>query len=107
MDGQDYFSKTADTGVDLSKYAPLIEDLELSEDQQSELLQTLWSIMSAFADFGFGIEPTQLICGWIEQSRCEVTPDGSDAVESGQKPTTRTFNAVADAPRSPAGKETP
>lgn len=35
---------------DLREYLPYLGDTHLSEDQKIELLQTLWSIISAFVD---------------------------------------------------------
>lgn len=36
-----------------------LDDTNLSEAQKIELLQTLWSIMSAFVDLAFGTDPVQ------------------------------------------------
>lgn len=36
-----------------------IADLELTEEQATELLATIWSIMVSFVDLGFGIHPVQ------------------------------------------------
>lgn len=104
MDDQTQFQKQGASTADLSEFAPYLEELDLTEDEQTELLQTLWAIMCAFADFGFGIEPTQLICGWIEQNRAQPATTAPDAVNCKNKPTTRTFNAAA---ATEAGKETP
>lgn len=45
---------------DLREYLPYLDDTHLSEDQKIELLQTLWSIMSAFVDQGFGVDSVHL-----------------------------------------------
>ncbi|OLF71424.1 hypothetical protein AWH62_12825 [Maricaulis sp. W15] len=104
MDGQTQFPTQDAPDVDLSEFAPYLDGLDLTEDQQTELLQTLWAIMCAFADFGFGIEPTQLICGWIEETRAQGAIPASNAVNCKDKPTTRNFNAAAVS--KAAGKET-
>mgnify|MGYP000577602198 CR=1 FL=1 len=104
MDDQTQFPTQDASTADLSEFAPYLDDLELTENEQAEVLQTLWAIMCAFADFGFGIEPTQLICGWIEQDRDEAAMVSPDAVDCKNKPTTRTFNAAVT---TEAGKETP
>jgi len=44
---------------DLSEYLAFLDDTNLSEAQKFELLQTLWSIMSAFVDLAFGTDPVQ------------------------------------------------
>ena len=104
MDGQSQFPNQDTSSADLSEFAHYLDGLELTEDEQSELLQTLWGIMCAFADYGFGIEPTQLICGWIAQNRDVAALASTDAVNCKSKPTTRTFNAAVT---TAAGKETP
>ena len=103
MDGQTQFPTQDTSSADLSEFAHYLDGLELTEDEQSELLHTLWGIMCAFADFGFGIEPTQLICGWIEQNREEAASASPDAVNCTSKPTTRTFNTAVT---TADGKET-
>ena len=44
---------------DLREYLAFLDDTNLSEAQKIELLQTLWSIMSAFVDLAFGTDPVQ------------------------------------------------
>jgi hypothetical protein len=43
----------------LREYLAFLDDTNLSETQKIELLQTLWSIMSAFVDLAFGTDPVQ------------------------------------------------
>jgi hypothetical protein len=93
MDGNNTFPPPKTSEADLSEFAPYLDGLALTEAQQQELLQTLWAIMCAFADYGFGIEPTQLICGWIEESRAQGAIRACDAVELEDCPTTQ-FNSA-------------
>jgi len=44
---------------DLREYLVYLDHTNLSEAQKIELLQTLWSIISAFVDLSFGIDPVQ------------------------------------------------
>lgn len=99
--GQGFETMKTSAEPDYDRYAPYITDLDLSPAEQRELLGVVWSIMTAFADMGFGIEPTQLICGWIEETRRTSANLGEDAVESGNQTTTQTFRRVA---QSNAGK---
>lgn len=46
---------------DVEKYREHIKNLDLSEEEQTELLKTLWPIMAAFVDLGFGIDSVQLL----------------------------------------------
>jgi hypothetical protein len=103
MDGQGEFLSDADGCPDLSKYQSYLDGLEVTPEQKRELLESLWSIMCAFADFGFGIEPTQLICGWIEEARAHGAEASSGVVQSKKKPTQRNFNTAAST--GGAGKE--
>jgi len=54
--------------VDYEKYAPLLDDPDLSEDQKREFLQALWNIITNFVDLGFGVHPVQLACGESKNS---------------------------------------
>lgn len=45
--------------LNAAKYREYVEGFDLSEEQQAELLQTLWSIMCAFVDIGFGVDSVQ------------------------------------------------
>lgn len=41
------------------EYVGQLEDCDLTEAQQTELLQLLWQIVVQFVDLGFGIHPVQ------------------------------------------------
>lgn len=45
---------------DVERYRVHLDGLALSETQATELLETLWSIMSAFVDQGFGVDSVLL-----------------------------------------------
>ncbi len=44
-------------------FRPLSRREHIPDDQKRELIETLWSIVVAFVDFGFGIHPVQQNCG--------------------------------------------
>lgn len=44
-------------GFDPTPYRHYLEDIEISEAQGDELIHTLYQIMTAFVDLGFGINP--------------------------------------------------
>ena len=46
---------------DPDKYREHLDELELSEQEQDELLKTLWSIMAGFVDMGFGVDSIQFL----------------------------------------------
>ena len=50
-----------DVAFDWEAFAPHLADADLTEDQKKEFIETLWSIVTAFVDLGFGIS-AQDIC---------------------------------------------
>lgn len=48
----------ASTGaeVEIGKYAGELNDLDITEEQKRELLETLWSIMRSFVEMGFSVD---------------------------------------------------
>ena len=47
--------------LNVDDYRQYVEDMGLSEEQEQELLETLWTIIVQFVDLGFGIEPVQQV----------------------------------------------
>ena len=59
--------------VDIERYAPYLEDADITDEQKRELIEALWSIMVSFVDLGFGIEPVQQVVSEIlEVPACEA-----------------------------------
>lgn len=44
------------SAFDAEEYLPYVAEFDLTEKQASELLATLWEIMKAFVDLGFGVD---------------------------------------------------
>ncbi|WP_208348946.1 hypothetical protein [Pseudaestuariivita rosea] len=61
--------------LDWEAYLPLLEDEDIPDDQKRELIETLWSIVVAFVDLGFGIHPVQQSCGELEDLLANEAPD--------------------------------
>jgi hypothetical protein len=61
-------SYTSTPPCDPDKYRVYLEDTELTEDQQSEYLKILWSIMATFVELGFGLDSVQQVI----QTGCEL-----------------------------------
>ncbi|QBY02540.1 hypothetical protein E2K80_18840 [Rhodophyticola sp. CCM32] len=57
--------------VDWELYAAMLEESDLSLDQQRALIETLWSIVVMFVDLGFNLDPVAQICG----QEAEASPD--------------------------------
>lgn len=45
--------------LDLDAYLNQLEDWEISNEQKTEFILTLWKLMVSFAEIGFGIHPAQ------------------------------------------------
>ena len=60
-----------------------LTECDITEEQRLQFLRILWDIMVACADAGWGIAPTQAICGQLIQTAFEETPDSPSALESG------------------------
>ena len=61
--------------VDWEVYAAMLEDSDLSMDQQKELIETLWSIVVMFVDMGFDLHPVAQICGESDDGLSDDPPD--------------------------------
>ena len=77
--------------LDPEKYRHHLDEFDLSDEQKTHLLQTLWSIMSTMVDIGFGLDSVQLATLFA----CENSgPESSDALEQtdSEKPFAREKN---------------
>jgi hypothetical protein len=55
--------------LDVDKYRPFIAEFDLTEEQERELLETLWKLMMSFVDMGFGLDPIHhILQGTLEKS---------------------------------------
>ena len=45
--------------LDINKYRKYVDDYDLTEEQKSEMLNSIWSIMESFVDKAFGLHPVQ------------------------------------------------
>ena len=63
--------------VEWEVYAAMLEDSDMSLDQQQELIETLWSIVVMFVDLGYEIKPVPQICGEDQEA---LDQDSSDLV---------------------------
>tara|TARA_R110002124_G_scaffold7493_1_gene42798 strand:+ start:62 stop:346 length:285 start_codon:yes stop_codon:yes gene_type:complete len=48
--------------VDWEMYAAMLDGSDWTDDQKRELIETLWTIVLAFVDLGFGVHTSQS-CG--------------------------------------------
>lgn len=54
--GQAVSAAPAAMDGDIAKYAGELDNLDITEDQKRELLETLWSIMRSFVEMGFNVD---------------------------------------------------
>ncbi|QBK29800.1 hypothetical protein [Roseitalea porphyridii] len=47
--------------LDVALYQEYLDDAELSAEQKQEFIETLWNIIVAFVDLGFGIDSVQTV----------------------------------------------
>lgn len=71
-----------------AEYMEYVDDLELTEAQKVEFLRTLWTIMSAFVELGFGVDSV------IPMLAQKASENGTDALQ--KEIPTHEFNAAAD-----------
>jgi hypothetical protein len=64
-------------------YRHHVEEFDLTEEQQNELLASLWSIMSTMVDIGWGVDSVQLL---LPDLFSEVAPDSEKLLESDNAP---------------------
>lgn len=76
-DGKNFPEKTPLTlSVDWELYAHLLEDSDLTDDEKREFIGSLWYVVCAFVDLGFGIESTQQAIAARDAARLESSvPD--------------------------------
>ncbi len=82
--------------ADLEKYRPHVEGYDLTESQKTELLETLWGIMEAFADRAFGLHPAQQI---LKEKNKNGTNPAGNRVDSNNKLLNQSFGSAADISR--------
>jgi len=61
--------------IDWDLYGEYLADSDLSDDQKLEFIETLWNIVVAFVDLGFGVHPIQQVSEQLDAGeivkRCE------------------------------------
>ena len=71
-------------------YRHHVDEFDLTEEQQNELLTSLWTIMSTLVDIGWGVDTVQIL---LPDLFTEVAPDSEKLLESQDAPK---FNQAID-----------
>jgi len=69
--------------IDWDLYREYLKDCDLTDDQKREFIETLWNIMVAFVDLGFGIHPVQQVgypCEQHDDNRIILPRDLLDSI---------------------------
>lgn len=60
-------------------YRHHLDEFDLTKEQQNELLESLWTIMSTLVDIGWGVDTVQIL---LPDLFAEVAPDSEKLLES-------------------------
>jgi|SRR5690606_18519076 len=61
--------------LDVDAYAPYVEELELTDEQKTDLLRTLWQIMASFVELGFGVDSIHQALPGLRDFSSETSAD--------------------------------
>ena len=71
-----------DMALDVEKYKPFLAGMNLSEQEQTELIKNVWAILEGFVDQAFGQHPIQQCGRALEHSDLQSSIDSLESVES-------------------------
>ena len=69
--------------LDTDRYLPELEEFDITEDQKIEMLQTLWSLMRAFVDIGWGVDSIHHVLPDLAAITSESDADEIDSEDAG------------------------
>lgn len=82
--------------LDIEKYQSYLDGSDLTPAQKEDFLRALWSIVVAFVDLGFGVDPVQQACGQTKEILDLLPKADSDGVSSGKAQLTTTFDSAPE-----------
>ena len=53
--------------INWARYQKMLEESDINDAEKQEFLETLWNIIVAFVDLGYGIHPLQQACEQKQQ----------------------------------------
>src|SRR5688572_12119081 len=62
--------------LNAQRYLEQLDELELPEEQKTEILNALWHIMATFVELGFGVDSVQNILPAVAEISFESQADG-------------------------------
>ena len=64
--------------IDVEKYQSYLDDANISDEQKTEMIEILWSIVVSFVDMGFGIHPVQQV---MQNRQNQIQEEKEDKTE--------------------------
>jgi len=65
--------------LDVEKYKPFLAGMNLSDQEQTELIQSVWAILEGFVDQAFGRHPIQQCGRPLEHNDLQGTPESIES----------------------------
>lgn len=80
---------------EIETYLPYLDGLDLTLEQKTEIIHTVWNFMESQVDQAFGIHPVQEIIDCREKT---ISRNTTRRIESKNAKTKKRFNAVSKHP---------
>lgn len=77
--------------IDYDAYLKYADDLDLNDSQKRELVATLYQMMLAFVDVGFGIDAVGQACGQDSKTTTTSIPNARNDIKSNHQNLTDDF----------------
>lgn len=90
--------------VDLSVYMPLLQDMQVSDEDKIDLLHRLYAICMNFIDMGLGVEMHVPSCGQVESECAETGAELRSHIYSTHQELIQNINIAAATNHNAAGE---
>ena len=81
--------------IDFEAYLPFLEDQDIPMAQKRELIETLFGVLTCFADIAFGLSPMQNACGKLAKIESESQFPAKTMIKSENRKTRKQFKDAA------------
>ena len=71
--------------LDYERYRKHLTHFNLSKQQEDEVIEAIWQLVSSSIDQAFGVHPIQLSRGYIEPAHLQSHNKGSDSTSAALK----------------------
>lgn len=80
--------------LDIDKYQSYLDDADLSEEERTQILNSLWTIICCFVELGYSVEPLES-CGQTPSSDEHPPAPFADVIKSERNPFSNAFACAA------------